>query len=590
MKTRNILRPVLCMLIMLLTLACEYGGEMDMETRAPAGEQKALMQAAMDDSLLVVDRTAVVSETREVDPGLLGECRLGADYPCGTCDPACRTEGLLDPADDPDAVLDGLSPNPDGPGVILGRDLIDAAYAWIAHYNIGQVSKMDLRSGDCIARYKVGIWGTSADSPSRSTVDGNGNAYIANRAYSRTGSVTKIAGDQRFCDKGGDGILQTSTSCSNVLPLGSDECVLWTKQLPEAGVCGGGSMRGMVVDFGDADHREGYPWGGSTCNHKFFRLDPDTGSILDTVQINMPPYGAAMDSEGWIWSTCWGCGNGAIQAFHSQTKVVQSMIYKSGACAPGWGYGITVDLHDRIWVGSWYTSTGKPCRFDPLTSSWFSPPGTAMNCAGYRGIAVDFDGRMWTACWQYGRVWRFNSDDGGDQQSFNIGCNPLGVGGDPYGKIWIANHACQRATRIDPITGSWETFSTGSYYSYTYSDFTGMQRSLRNPTGTWWRDFERCDATPMDKWGEVSWDITTPSNSLVTIYGKSADNPDDLDGAPEVTLAIVPPSAPPKDLEPLFSDARVYLGKHIRITVIMEQSTDGQSPVFVSLYTTFKCY
>ncbi|MFH1434582.1 MAG: hypothetical protein ABIJ56_02580 [Pseudomonadota bacterium] len=592
MKKNRFGNLVVCMIVSVFMLTCEHGGSENPEQQALAAQQEALKQAAPGEPMIVVDYGRADPGDREVDPGLLGDCRLGADYPCGTCDPACRTEGLLDPATDPEAIKDGLSPNPDGPGVILGRDLIDAAYAWISHYNIGQVSKMDLRSGDCIARYRVGIWGTSADSPSRSTVDGNGNAYIANRAYSRTGSVTKIAGDQRFCNKGGDGILQTSTSCSNVLALGADECVLWNKQLPEAGTCGDGSMRGMVVDFGDDAHREGYPWGGSTCSpYKFFRLNPDNGAVLDTVQINIPPYGASMDSEGWIWSTCWGCGDGAIQAFHSQTKVVASTISKPySPCGPGWGYGITVDLHDRIWVGSWYNSSGRPCRFDPLTSTWFSPPGTAMNCAGHRGIAVDFEGDMWSACWQYGRVWRFDSDTGGDQQSYSVGCNPLGVGGDPFGKIWIANASCQRATRIDPATGSWETFTTGSEASYTYSDFTGMQRALRNPTGYWHRVFERCDATPMDKWGEVSWDITTPSNSVVTIFGRSADDEADLATAPEVTLAIVPPSAPPKDLEPLFSDARVYLGKYLKITVTMEQSTDGQSPVFVGLYTTYKCY
>ena len=598
MKNKHIASLVACMMVSLFMLTCEHGEQADLEQQALAVEQGALRRADLDEPGIVVDYGTGDSQGRVVDPGLLGDCRLGADYPCGTCDPACRTEGLLDPASDPEAIKDGLSENPDGPGVILGRDLIDAAYAWISHHNIGQVSKMDLRSGDCIARYKVGVSGTGSDSPSRSTVDGNGNAYIANRG----GSLTKIAGDQRFCDPGSDGILRTSNSCNNVLPVkgqpGDDECVLWTRTFP-----GEYGTRGIVIDFGDSDHREGYPWVGlthpyrSSHQYNFYKIDPDTGATLDTVVVDGMPYGAAIDSEGWIWITdvegYWHGfrPNGAIQAFHSVTKVKTALIAKpSSICGSGFGYGITVDLKDRIWVGSWYNSYGKPCRYDPLTSTWFSPPGTAMRCAGHRGIAVDFDGNMWSACWQYGRVWRFNSDDGGDQQSFNIGCGPLGVAGDPFGKIWIANASCQRATRIDPDTGSWDTFTTGGSASYTYSDFTGMQRALRNPTGYWHRVFERCDATPMDKWGEISWDITTPSNSLVTILGKSADDPADLDDAPEVTLAIVPPSAPPKDLEPMFSDARVYLGKHLKITVTMEQSTDGQSPVFVGLYTTYKCY
>ncbi|MFH1435838.1 MAG: hypothetical protein ABIJ56_09000, partial [Pseudomonadota bacterium] len=317
-----------------------------------------------------------------------GATALGLDY-CLSCGPGCETEGEICPPADPDSIMDGLSMGDPPCCVMLGRDLIDAAYAWITHYNDGTVSKIDLRSGECIARYRVGLWGTSTDFASRTAVDGNGNVYIVNRAFASTGSVTKIAGDPRYCYSGADGILQTSTSCDDVFAPDTDECVLWTRPLPEAGICSQGSLNAVVIDFGDSDHREGYPWVGSMCNNTFYRLDPDRGNVLDTVEIDISPFGAVMDSEGWVWSTCYGCGDGAIQAFRSQTKVKGPIISKPrGICGPGWGYGITADLEDRIWIGSWHDPEGKPCRFDPLAHTWFAPPGDDIECAGHLGIAA----------------------------------------------------------------------------------------------------------------------------------------------------------------------------------------------------------
>lgn len=542
-----------------------------------------------------------------IDPGdFLDKREMYASFPCGTCDPACRTEGLIDPA--VDGTRDGLGLNPDGPGVILGTELINAPYTWIAHYNFGQVSKINLADGSCCGVFRVGISGSNGDSPSRTTIDGKGNVYVANRGgngwsnWGTNASVTKIAGDPNECiDKNSDGDNEdTSTDCvAAPLALGTDECVLWTR--PFMGDYG---ARGIVVDFGNDVHWEGYPWIALTYSEKMYKLDPADGATMEEVDLDLESYGAAIDGHGWVWHTCWGCGHGAIQAVDTNpesTTYLQKtgLFYKpSGTCGTGWGYGITVDLRDRVWIGAW-SDGGKPCRFTPqydadgvpISGTWWAPPGITGR---YRGIAVDQEGYIWTARWDSYGVWKFHADDGLDSQWIAMDCGPLGVGIDPFGRTWIANAYCKKVTKIEYniLTSSYDLvpYTTAQWNSYTYSDFTGVQRSLRNPRGIWEMTFERCDATPMDKWNDIVWDITTPSNSLVTIFTRSSDDLATIDSATDIVMAVIPPATPPKDIGSVFSDAGVYLGKYLKVRVVMEASADGQSPVFVDLYSTFNCY
>jgi hypothetical protein len=182
-----------------------------------------------------------------------------AEGPCGDCDATCRSDGEVEPApDDPGAT--GLMGNPDGPGVILGSEDLRAGYLWSANDPEGTVSKVDLVTGAEVSRYRVGLWGNNCDSPSRTAVDSVGNAYVSNRAHvgcagCNQGSVTKMAGDRRFCvDRDGSTTITTSTG-STPLALGTDECVIWTAAVGTAG----GIPRSMAVDFGDATHPEGYP-------------------------------------------------------------------------------------------------------------------------------------------------------------------------------------------------------------------------------------------------------------------------------------------------------------------------------------------
>lgn len=527
----------------------------------------------------------------QVLPAPLEDCEDGVDnncngeadeeWLCGGCTEPCFTDGEQEPgADDPGAT--GLVPNPDGPGVTLGQSDEQEGFAWIANSAEGTVSKLDIMTGTELARYRVGLSGTEADRPSRTAVDDYQNAYVANRAFDLQGSVTKIASTQRYCvDRNANGEIETSTD-STALPLGEDECVLWTSQVGDVN----GIPRALVVDFGSVDYLGGHPWVGNFNEQRFYRLDPADGAILDEVQLDVNTYGAAIDSDGWIWVS--GRNSHAIQRFHYMTHEVQPAIdVPLDVCQGTNPYGITIDREDRVWIGVW--DEGGACRYDPETESWF-----LVDTGGLaRGVAVDEENHIWASNDSAGTLYRFDADDGADLEFWTIpGTRPIGVGVDRYTRVWTINQESNDAARFDRTTVEFDSFPVGSG-PYTYSDFLGYQRWLMIPRGIWVQLFERCDESEHDRWLEVIWDTETPDDSLITLVGRSAATPGGILSAPEVVIAEIGPvdsDVGGKDLESIFDAEGVELERFIEITVYMEPGmVHPVAPVFHSMQVFYYC-
>ena len=144
-----------------------------------------------------------------IDEGLLSAC--------GDCRPGCRLLYLPEPgdvwhptADNSDAVVVESERGP----LVLSSNTMQRYDAWIANFVDGKVTKLDTRDGVQLARYdSVLIDGKNGaeppdrqcdsdglgpegggNCPSRTAVDLNGAVYVANRAFVRQGTVTKIAG------------------------------------------------------------------------------------------------------------------------------------------------------------------------------------------------------------------------------------------------------------------------------------------------------------------------------------------------------------------------------------------------------------
>src|SRR5262249_38800100 len=139
----------------------------------------------------------------------------------------------------------GVAEDPDGHLVLQG-EVADLSFAWIANSGEGTVSKIDTRTGREVARYPsarhynhqtcLRTATNQGDCPSRTAVDGNGDVWVANRAFGGIGSVSKIA-NLGCPDRNGDGVITTSRDLNNdgvIDPRSdefagdNDECVLFT--------------------------------------------------------------------------------------------------------------------------------------------------------------------------------------------------------------------------------------------------------------------------------------------------------------------------------------------------------------------------
>lgn len=418
------------------------------------------------------------SVTNSTIPGASASASMSASDSAGqtttgTMD-SSSTSGQVSAAD-PDTGSSTSVEEPCAPGA-PGTDF---SYLWVANTTEGSVSKIDAYSATELARYYTDPVQSGAASPSRTSVSLDGRfVVVSNRD---TGSITKIAANEVDCvDRNGDGVIQTSTDKSVLLPYAEEECVLWTTKL---------TMNNH--QWGPRGTTFGLPeWNADTCayeNEKVWvgymitatqaqmaRIDSDTGMVEATVDIpdyplyeSYSPYGAAIDPDGNVWTT----SVYSRTAFRIDAKTLEVKRWESPD--QDFHYGMTIDAEGRVWFAN-YNGHGGVSFFDPVTEQWKVIPGTTGNL--FRSVAADDQGNIWV------------SNNGGP-----LGCGllqidanseiittfhtfaqcgiPVGVGLDGKGMLWMIDHDGW-AWRMDPLTLEKLQLPIAGVH-YTYSDFTG---------------------------------------------------------------------------------------------------------------------
>ena len=136
-------------------------------------------------------------------------------------------------ADFEEGVLVGVEHDTVHDQLQLSQAMTTLPFIWVPNQN-GSVSKIDTRTGDELARYRVS---PHASQPSRTTVDLRGNCWVGTRD---AGTVVKLGLEEAgkgvgWIDRNGNGVCDTSRDTNSdgditgaeLLAWGDDECVLF---------------------------------------------------------------------------------------------------------------------------------------------------------------------------------------------------------------------------------------------------------------------------------------------------------------------------------------------------------------------------
>jgi hypothetical protein len=524
----------------------------------------------------------------------------------------------------------------DGALVIQRDNTATAELIWIANTSEGTVSKVDTNTFTELGRYEVAIDWTidaSQNGPSRTSVDSEGDVYAGARKGS---SVTKVSAQGDECpDTNGDGQVTTSSGAGNFLPLGQDDCVLWSTDV-------GGDARGVAVqEIPTRFEVESTPdeeptiteikgarfvWvGGQEGSPKLHKLDAETGEILLTLDPPpAPTYGLALDGRDNLWIA--GANNNSLARVDT-TRCVDNTCNMETVCTTACNetscpdscddavlevidlgetsspYGITVDCAQRVWLGGAWGGDGV-VRYDPLAAAdqrlsriqasafTFTIPGDATprmfeappnsRDLGVHGIAADSKGWIWGAGHDSG-VWRIDAETLDFTQVAGTGgadFNAKGIAVDRRGRVWGIPFRLDYAMVITPGAtindAVVEKPMDGFVGPYTYSDFSGEQRRLAaNDPGSYRQVFEGCSNQATD-WRDLEWDVDVPDGTFVVFLARTANTQGDLADAEWFEVAAAPGRDSPLAVDPFIDGAGQTAGRYIEIEVRLFTTNLGE--------------
>lgn len=452
-------------------------------------------------------------------------------------------------------------------------------YIWVAASNRGTIVKIDTLTGTILGEYHSAPQGRGL-SPSRTTVDANGNVWAGNRAEEGEiggvphGSVVKIGLEEngQCIDSNGNGIIDTSTGLGDIRPwpditdgVGStdgaahvaqvqdaqDECILIYQRTPDAD-----AVRHVSVDVNNDVWIGGY---NSPYPRSFNQLEEHTGAILATfdartfTEYGCGGYGGLIDKNNILWS-----------ASISQFKVLR---YDLGA--ETWTcidvtepYGLGIDSHGFIWNSMWTEDT--IVKISPAGDIQAGFPKPTGGGSFDRGVAVTADDHVWVANSGGQSVSRLDND-GNLLAVISVENVPTGVAVDAAGKVWATNLGSDTVSRIDPSTNTVDltVFLGAGAGPYNYSDMTGSIVPALPNHGAW--SIIQDSGATGTAWGTITWNDepegATPGNSSLTVQARSSEDMTTWSSWESVTYG---------------TDLTVPDGRYLEVRVLFTRSsTDG---------------
>ena len=379
-------------------------------------------------------------------------------------------------------------------------------FLWVAASARGTAVKINTVTGQILGEYYTAPNNRGRD-PSRTTVDLNGDAWVANRAEN---SVVHIGLKEAFqcIDRNGNGVIDTSAGLGDIRPwpntggadnnggvsTAADECIIHYVR-----VNGTGTRTVAITADNDL-------WVGGLNNQRHDLIDGETGTILDSIAPPCGGYGGLIDRQGVLWSAS------GLLRYDPRTGQMDCL-------ASIWNsYGLGLDSQGRIWN----------TQADAGTVTVLSPTGEILDVfptggSVSTGLAITPDDNVWIANRGPHTVTRL-SNEGDLLATIPVGNTPTGVAVDTNGKVWATNLGSNNVMRIDPATNKVDlTVSLGPGAGpYNYSDMTGaVVLGKTAPQGHWTVNHDSGQAGT--KWGRVRWSSYEPPGSSVIVRARSAE-------------------------------------------------------------------
>lgn len=471
---------------------------------------------------------------------------------------------------------------------------------WIANAGEDTLSKVDSTQvggspGREMARYRTWFnagahshdaWNGAA--PSRTAVDKDGNAYVADRGFQSAGYpgwayVFKILnttaverngspGVQTSTDTSGDGQIQlgemlplVDSTANNIIDPGEiqDERIAWAVRVPD-GVYKDGSGN-VIAPRQNALARalcigtDGNLWVGMYNRAEYWKISAADGhTIAGPVPAPSNNYGCLIDQNGTLWGANWA--NGILTRIDNTTSNTGPYAATS-IPMPNAVYGLALR---RDAANNTHVIMGGSCNsyvdYNAATNSWSKP--AAANYCTY-AVGTDNDGNILVSK-QSGGVVKFRPDgtviwDKGSQVG---GSDSRGVIADANNDIWQVHRGSNNIAKYKGSDGTFLGVTPIGAEPYTYSDASGTAAlSITTKTGNW--SVVKDGGTAGTQWGTVSWNASIPTGAGVATEVRASDNP-----LPSGAWQAVGSGAP-------FS----LSGRYLEVRVTLNANPQNESPV-----------